>query len=57
MTHEANSCVDEEAQLQVGGLQGGQMFGGNLCIEVSGFDARVLCQVVDDLEEQTDSEG
>lgn len=53
MTNEANSGVDEEAQLQVSGLQRGQMLRRDLCIQVSWFDARILSQIVDHLEGQT----
>ena len=53
VTHEANARVDEEAQLQVGRLQGRQMLRGDLCIQVSWFDAGVLSQVVDHLQEHT----
>ena len=53
MTYKANPCVDEEAQLQVGGLQRRQMLRGDFRIQVSWFDARILCQIVNHLEEQT----
>lgn len=57
MADEANPCVDKEAQLQVRGLQRGQMFGRNLCIQVSWFDAGILCQIVDDLEHRAFGRG
>lgn len=53
MTNKANPRVDEKAQLQVGGLQSGQMLRRNLCIQVTWFDTRILRQIVDHLLEQT----
>lgn len=50
MANEANSRVDEETQLQVRRLQCGQMLWRNFSIQVSRFDARILCQIIDDLE-------
>lgn len=43
MADEANPSVDEEAQLQVGGLECRQMLWGDFSIQVSWFDARILC--------------
>lgn len=51
MANKANACVDKESQLQICGLQSGQVLGGYLCIQVSWLDPRILGQVVNNLEE------
>lgn len=57
VAHEADARVDEEAQLQVRGLERGQVLGGDLGVQVSRFDARVLGQVVHHLEEERGGDG
>lgn len=50
VAHELDSHVNEEAQLQVGGFESGEVLGGDLGIQVSRFDPRVLGQVIHDLQ-------
>ena len=49
MPHKLDTIIHEEPELQVGGLERGQVFGGEVGVQVSGFDARELGQIVNHL--------
>ena len=53
VAHEAHAGVDEEPELQVRRLQRGQVLRGDLSVQVSGFDSRILSQVVHHLQGDT----
>lgn len=46
VAHKLDTHIDEEAQLQVGGFESGEVLRGDLGIQVSRFDPRVLRQVI-----------
>ena len=46
VTHELDTILEQVEELQVAGLEGGQVLGAHGGIQVSGLDARELGQVV-----------
>lgn len=46
MAHEDDPRVDEVPQFEVGGLEGGQVFGGDGGVQISRFDTWELGQIV-----------
>lgn len=57
VAHELDPHVDEETQLQVGGFEGGEVLGGDLGVQVSRLDPRVLGQVIHHLRDRGRCEG
>lgn len=49
MSHENHAAVLQESELGIGGFQGGQMFGAEISVQVSGFDSGEFREVIDDL--------
>lgn len=56
MAHKLDANVNEKPKLQVGGLEGCEVLGGNLGVKVSWLYPRVLSQVIHDLGTEKGSE-